>query len=92
MKLTDVTIKNFRSIKELTVDINPLDDNSSSYGLIGINEAGKSSILKALSFKDNFDSFIPTIKDFNDKLKPIEVAYKFTLEPKDIRLVFWFDN
>lgn len=86
MRLTKVTIKNFRSIEELTLVLDPLEDNSFTYGLIGINEAGKSSILRALSFKDNFDSFAPTIKDFNDRTKPIEVIYMFSLSPKDIKL------
>ena len=86
MKLLEVTIRNFRSINELTIAINPIEDNSFTYGLIGINEAGKSSILRAMSFKDNFDSFVPTIKDFNNKEKPIEVSYKFEMDSKEIKL------
>lgn len=86
MKLKEVTIKNFRSIDELTIEINPTEDNSFTYGLIGINEAGKSSILRAMSFKDNYDSFVPTIKDFNNKAKPVEVSYKYEMDSKDIKL------
>jgi predicted ATP-dependent endonuclease of OLD family len=86
MKLLEVTIKNFRSINELKIEISPIEDNSFTYGLIGINEAGKSSVLRAMSFKDNYDSFAPTIKDFNDRSKPIEVSYLFELDSKDIKL------
>ncbi|WP_242158199.1 ATP-dependent nuclease [Aestuariivivens sediminis] len=85
MNLTTVNIKNFRSINDLTIEVKSLEDNSFTYGLIGINEAGKSSILRALSFKDNFDSFTPTLKDFNDRNKPIEVNYKFLWSSKDVK-------
>lgn len=43
MKLNEVRIKNFRSIKYLQMDI------SSYIGMVGANEAGKSNILDAIS-------------------------------------------
>ena len=47
MKLERVEIKNFRSIKEATIEFNP-----SCRVLVGKNESGKSNILKALRLLD----------------------------------------
>ena len=47
MKLERVVIKNFRSIKEATVEFDP-----ACRILVGINESGKSNILEALSLLD----------------------------------------
>ena len=80
MILKNITIKNFRSIEDLTINIKELDDKSFTYGLIGVNEAGKSSILRALSIKDNFEIIKPTIKDFRNTEIPIEIKYYYTLE------------
>jgi len=44
MKITKISIKNYRSIKDITLGIKPL------FGLIGANSAGKSNILRALNF------------------------------------------
>lgn len=48
MRLSNVEIKNFRSIPYLKIDFS----NHQAIGLVGINESGKSNILKALSFLD----------------------------------------
>lgn len=55
--------------------------SSYTFGLIGVNEAGKSSILKAISLKDN--STLLTPKDFNNKNKNIEILFKYKLEASD---------
>lgn len=47
MKLSKVVIKNFRSIKNATVELRP-----PCRVLVGINESGKSNILKALALLD----------------------------------------
>ena len=47
MKLEQVEIKNFRSIKNATIDFKP-----SCRVLVGMNESGKSNILKALRLLD----------------------------------------
>jgi predicted ATP-dependent endonuclease of OLD family len=47
MNLTKIWIKNFRSIKECTLHI-----NKNLQTLVGINEAGKSNILKAMELID----------------------------------------
>ena len=59
------------------------DDNSpATFGLIGVNEAGKSAILQALALKDVGDKELKTLlskRDFGDSEKPIEVKYIYTL-------------
>ncbi|WP_036301488.1 ATP-dependent nuclease [Methylotenera sp. L2L1] len=82
MQLESIQIKNYRSIEDITFDINVLDDGSYTFGLIGVNEAGKSSILKAMSLKDSLVALSP--KDFNDKTKKIEVLYKYRLSEIDV--------
>ena len=81
MELQKVTIKNFRSIEEITIHIIPLDDGTFTYSLIGVNEAGKSSILKALSLKG--DIITPTLKDFRGN-EPIEIIYCYRAGSDDI--------
>jgi energy-coupling factor transporter ATP-binding protein EcfA2 len=56
MKLDRVEIKNFRSIEKVDVDFNP-----SCRVLVGINESGKSNILKALALLG--ENFKPVKKD-----------------------------
>lgn len=61
MKLDEIVIKNFRSIAELTINF---DMNCKI--LVGINEAGKSNILKALAFLDETLEIKP-----DDKRQPL---------------------
>ena len=49
MQIRKITIKNFKSIKEMEFDIKKYG-NSYTTMLVGINESGKSNILKAMSF------------------------------------------
>lgn len=84
MKLKKIRIKNYRSIEEITFDINTLDDNSYTYGLIGINEAGKSSFLKALAFLDDHTNIKPEIGDFYNKNNPITIIYDY--EQSDLEI------
>ncbi len=87
MKLKSVKISNYRSIKEITLDINPLDDKTFTYGLIGVNEAGKSTILKSLALKDGLKDGkgnpLLLQKDFKDKTKPVEIEYSYVLEKEE---------
>ena len=48
MILKSITLKNYRSIETIKIEIEMISDGSFTYGLIGVNEAGKSSILKNL--------------------------------------------
>ncbi len=82
MKLLSIKIKNFRSIEDLSLDVDPLDDGSFTYGLIGVNEAGKSSILRALALKEGVVA--PTSKDFKDKSKDIKILFFYQLNYADI--------
>lgn len=82
MKLLSIKIKNFRSIENLSFDLNPLDDGSFTYGLVGVNEAGKSSILRALAIKEGVA--VPTSKDFKEKSKDIEILFFYQLNNADI--------
>lgn len=82
MKLLSIKIKNFRSIEDLSLDVSPLDDGTFTYGLIGINESGKTSILKALAIKEGM--IVPTSKDFKEKSKDIEILFFYQLNNADI--------
>ena len=87
MKLTSITIRNYRSIEEVSFDIEALTDGTFTYGLIGVNEAGKSTILKALALKDGLKNekgeVLPLARDFKDKSKPIEIRYTYSLDRKE---------
>ena len=82
MKLVSIRIKNFRSIENLSFELNPLRDGSFTYGLIGVNEAGKSSILRALAIKEGVVP--PTPKDFREKTKDIEILFFYQLNHTDV--------
>ena len=81
MLIQAIQIKNYRSIEDVTFDIKALEDGSYTFGLIGVNEAGKSSILKAMALKDSVVKLTP--KDFKDKSKNVEVLFKYKLENDD---------
>ncbi len=80
MKLKKITIKNFRSIEEQTLNIKEIG-GSYTYALIGVNESGKSSFLKATAL---FDAEAPSFPDdFHDETKPVEVIFQYELETVD---------
>lgn len=81
MILNSISVKNYRSIQDLTISLEQLEDNSFSFGLIGVNEAGKSSILKAIA---TTNGLIPlTLKDFNNKNDQIVIDFNYTLSAKE---------
>lgn len=82
MKLISIQVKNYRSIEDLKFKINPVSDNSFTYGLIGINEAGKSSILQSFALLD--EKIKPTVLDFQEKDKPIEIEHEYIQDKDDI--------
>ncbi|MDA3779190.1 MAG: AAA family ATPase [Bacteroidales bacterium] len=55
MILKKIIISNYKSIDNLEIDFN--GDNKGFFGFLGINEAGKSNLLKAISLKDNLSEF-----------------------------------
>lgn len=89
MKLESIRIKNYRSIEEINFELHQLDDKTFTYGLIGVNEAGKSTILKALALKDGLKNekgeALPLQKDFKDVLQPIEIEYCYDLNELEIQ-------
>ena len=88
MKLKSIQIKNYRSVENVIFEIDELDDKTFTYGLIGVNEVGKSTILKALSLKDGLKNEtgqqLPLQKDFKNKDNPIEIEYFYSLDQEEI--------
>ncbi len=82
MILTQITIKNFRCIDSLLFNIEPIDGGN-TYTLLGINESGKSSFLKAISLIDNGEADFP--QDFFDDQKPIELCLKYKMSDTNIK-------
>ena len=70
MKLRSITIKNFRSIRDLTFEIEEVG-GSYTFALIGINESGKSNFLEALSLVDDRERELFTT-DYTDRKKKCE--------------------
>ncbi len=66
MELKKLIIQNYKSIEFLEFEITKIK-NSYTYSLLGVNESGKSSLLKAISLIDNEDLIYPT-DYFNDSL------------------------
>jgi hypothetical protein len=81
MKLIAADIVNFRSIKSLEVTFDP-----SCLVLVGINESGKSNILKALA---TLGSFVPTRDDVRERAEDetpsttSEITFTFEMSPED---------
>lgn len=87
MKLERVEIKNFRSIDELTLKI--------EYGcqtLLGINESGKSNILRALHFLDPDTPISPgDLRIERHEESPVtagHIRFVFTLDAADIENIY----
>ena len=80
MNITSIEISNYRSIKKLSIPIMPLEDGTLTFGLIGVNEAGKSSILKAIALTNLNNK--PNLKDFVNLQTPIEIRVKYSLTDK----------
>lgn len=81
MKLQSIQVKNYRSIEDVAFNTQPRSDGSFTFGLVGVNEAGKSSILKALAIKDGLIKL--NQKDFRDKTKDVEVLLTYKLDADD---------
>ncbi len=81
MKLNRVEIKNFRSIKDITVNFEP-----ACRVLVGINESGKSNILNALAFLE--ENRKPVKKDDLREALPDEDP----IEESYVRFIFKFEK
>lgn len=79
MNLKSITINNYRSINNLVFDICQLRDCSYTFGLIGENEAGKSSFLKAVAFKDIDNNISVNEKDKTKRDNLIETRFTYAI-------------
>jgi predicted ATP-dependent endonuclease of OLD family len=77
MELRKILISNYKSIESLELPLTRVN-NSLTFSLLGVNESGKSSILKAISFIENNELTFPL--DFHNKDIPVEVSFSYKLE------------
>lgn len=84
MKLTKVKVNNYRSIAELTLEF-----DHGCQALIGLNESGKSNILRALQLVDPSVTTNPgdlrIERKGEDEVSSGSVEFMFELEEKDIK-------
>lgn len=85
MKLISIKIFNYRSIDAAELSLEVLGDGSCTYGLIGLNEAGKSSILKAIALKDGLIKIEQ--KDLHKKKMPVEVLFTYQVTSEEVERV-----
>lgn len=75
MKLEKIKIENYKSIQSLEFDV--VDINKSyTYSLLGINESGKSSFLKAISLIENYEDLVYP-NDYFDESKSILINFHY---------------
>ncbi|MBP9773342.1 MAG: AAA family ATPase [Candidatus Peribacteraceae bacterium] len=86
MDLQSLTIKNYRSIKNVSFKISTID-NGRTFCLIGVNESGKSSFLRALSLIDSDHEKVSFPKDFFNENEEINISLKYKLNPNDEKLL-----
>lgn len=79
MKLNLLTIKNYRCIEDEIFNIEEVD-GTHTFTLIGINETGKSSFLKAISLVDDENEKVVFPKDFFDESEPVSILLNYQLE------------
>ena len=80
MKLKKITVKNFRSVEDQSLEIKEIG-GSYTYALIGVNESGKSSFLEAIALYDEGAPHFPD--DYHDESKPVELILRYELEASD---------
>ncbi len=77
MNLKKILLENYKSIDELEIPISRIN-GSLTFSLLGVNETGKSSILKAISFIDKKELTHPI--DFHSTEKPVIITFCYELE------------
>lgn len=82
MKLISLTIKNFRSIEDETFTIAEVD-GTHTFTLIGINESGKSSFLKAVALTEHDVEEVVFPKDYFEESKPINIILNYQLATQE---------
>ncbi len=83
MILKLIEIQNYKSIENLKIEINQNSDNSYTFGIIGENETGKSSILKAIGLTDNLNQIEVKTIDFKVKENPISITFDYEISEKE---------
>ncbi|CAC9562918.1 hypothetical protein [uncultured Gammaproteobacteria bacterium] len=82
MELKSIKITNYRSIKNVELNVSEVVGGKKCMILLGINESGKSNILKAINSKEN-ENRIAYYRDCNQEAeglgKDIEVLYDIDL-------------
>lgn len=81
MDLNNIEIKNFRSIKNISLGIKDVG-GTKTFSLIGINESGKSSFLEGIDLFNKENINHP--KDFNNPEEPVVLTFKY--RPTDMEL------
>lgn len=81
MKLISIEIQNYRSIDKLEITVEEIN-NSNTFALIGINESGKSSILKGINLLVAGELSFPL--DFSCSTNEVTIRLKYSLGKKDI--------
>ncbi|MEK7624153.1 MAG: AAA family ATPase [Patescibacteria group bacterium] len=89
MKYLKFTIKKFKGIQDLEIDLSRYP-NGSIFPLVGLNESGKTTILEAINFFQNFTefkneelfNFMPKAKATNFSEK-IEISAYISLETEE---------
>ena len=77
MKLRSIKIENFRSIENLTFDVEEVAF-SHTFALIGANETGKSNFLEAIALVGDANAKL-SLKDYTDRTKEVRVTLSFEL-------------
>ncbi|MBV2227060.1 MAG: ATP-binding protein [Sphingobacterium mizutaii] len=81
MKLKSIILENYKSIEKLEIQIEDIG-GSFTYSLLGINESGKSSILKAISYFE--DGTINYPSDFHNPDKNIQIVFNYIVEENEL--------
>ncbi len=88
MQLLSIRIRNYRSVdQEIEIKTEPLSGKSCFF-LFGINETGKSNILKACSFLDHglrtkYKWEKDCSQDNKNNDQPTLIAFSFSLNPEE---------
>ncbi|MGL4631781.1 MAG: ATP-dependent nuclease [Leadbetterella sp.] len=86
MKLLEIEINNYKSIECLNIPINSIEDTSYTYGLIGINEAGKSAILNAIAIVDTSNEYVASSDVFYNDADEIIINFKYKIDNIDSKI------
>lgn len=84
MKLKSIVLENYKSVEKLEIPIVDVE-GSYTYALLGINESGKSSILKAISYFD--EGIISYPSDFHNPDRNIEIVFNYIVEETDLKVL-----